>query len=142
MLHNRFTADKAWLAATCRELYARYREARALVPADLVLVQEMIPGGGDCQFSYAALVLQGRPIAAVTARRTRQYRIDFGHSSCLVETMDVPEVVDSSRRVLGALAWTGLVEIEFKRDPRNGQYKLLDINPRLWTWSPLCSRAV
>ena len=32
-------------------------------------------------------------------------------------------------------------EVEYKFDARNGRYKLLDINPRLWTWSPLGGRA-
>jgi predicted ATP-grasp superfamily ATP-dependent carboligase len=27
--------------------------------------------------------------------------------------------------------------VEYKFDARTGLYKLLDINPRLWTWSPL-----
>jgi predicted ATP-grasp superfamily ATP-dependent carboligase len=33
------------------------------------------------------------------------------------------------------------VEVEYKFDFRDGRFKLLDINPRLWTWSPLGGRA-
>jgi D-aspartate ligase len=138
---NRFTADKAWPAANREELLERYREARQVMPPDLILVQEMIPGGGKSQFSLAALCFEGEPIAFLTARRTRQYPIDFGYSSSFVETLDVPEIVAPSRRLLAAIRYTGIVEIEFKLDARNGSYKLLDINPRLWTWEPLCARA-
>jgi predicted ATP-grasp superfamily ATP-dependent carboligase len=138
---NRFTADKAWPVANREELLARYREARELIPPDLILVQELIPGGGESQFSYAALCCDGQPIASLTARRTRQYPIDFGYSSSLVETLDIPEIVAPSRRLLSAIRYTGLVEVEYKLDARNGRYKLLDINPRLWTWSPLGGRA-
>jgi predicted ATP-grasp superfamily ATP-dependent carboligase len=138
---NRFTAEKAWPAANREELLARYREARDLIPPDLILVQERIPGGGEAQFSYAALCCDGQPIASLTARRTRQYPIDFGYSSSFVETLDVPEIVAPSRRLLAAIRYTGLVEVEYKRDARDGRYKLLDINPRLWTWSPLGGRA-
>jgi D-aspartate ligase len=119
----------------------RFREARELMPADLVLVQEMIPGGGEAQFSYAALCSDGKPIASLTARRTRQYPVDFGYSSSFVETLDVPEIVAPSERLLAAMRYTGIVEVEYKFDARNGRYKLLDINPRLWTWSPLGGRA-
>src|SRR4030095_6322869 len=28
-------------------------------------------------------------------------------------------------------------EIEFKCDSRDGAYKLLDVNPRLWTWNSI-----
>jgi D-aspartate ligase len=68
------------------------------------------------------------------ARRSRQYPRDFGHSSSLVETIAAPEVERRGRAVLEALGWTGLVEVEFKHDPRDGSYKLLDINGRVWTW--------
>jgi D-aspartate ligase len=138
---NRFTADKAWPVANRRELFARYREARELIPPDLILLQELIPGGGESQFSYAALCRDGQPIASLTARRTRQYPVDFGYSSSFVETFDVPEIVAPSRRLLAAIRYTGLVEVEYKFDARDRRYKLLDINPRLWTWSALGSRA-
>jgi predicted ATP-grasp superfamily ATP-dependent carboligase len=138
---NRFTADKAWPVANPKELLARYREALRYVPPDQILVQELIPGGGESQFSYAALCRDGQPIASLTARRTRQYPIDFGYSSSFVETLDVPEIVAPSRRLLAAIRYTGLVEIEYKFDARSGVYTLLDINPRLWTWSALGARA-
>jgi D-aspartate ligase len=138
---NRLTEDKAWRVSNREELLAKFREARDLMPADLILVQEMIPGGGEAQFSYAALCCDGKPIASLTARRTRQYPIDFGYSSSFVETLDVPEIVAPSERLLGAMHYTGIVEVEYKFDVRNGRYKLLDINPRLWTWSPLGGRA-
>src|SRR5713101_432182 len=138
---NRFTAEKAWRVTNRQELLARYREARELIPPDLILIQEMIPGGGESQFSYAALCYKGEPIASLTARRTRQYPIDFGYSSSFVETLDVPEIVAPSERLLTAIRYTGIVEVEYKFDVRDGRYKLLDINPRLWTWSPLGGRA-
>lgn len=138
---NRFTADKAWPVVNHEQLVARYREARELISPELILVQELIPGRGESQFSYAALCCDGQPIASLTARRTRQYPIDFGHSSSFVETLDVPEIVAPSRRLLAAIRYTGLVEVEYKFDVRDRRYKLLDINPRLWTWSALGSRA-
>jgi len=134
---NRLTEDKAWRVANHEELFAKYREARELMPPELILVQEMIPGSGGSQFSFAALCCDGKTIASLTARRTRQYPIDFGYSSSFVETMDVPEIVTPSQRLLAAMGYTGIVEVEYKFDFRDGRFKLLDINPRLWTWSPL-----
>lgn len=138
---NRLTTDKAWRVANHEELLVRYREARELMPPDLILVQEMIPGSGASQFSFAALCCDGKTIAYLTARRTRQYPIDFGYSSSFVETMDVPEIVAPSQRLLATIGYTGIVEVEYKFDSRDGRFKLLDINPRLWTWSPLGGRA-
>jgi D-aspartate ligase len=138
---NRFTAQKAWRVSSREELLVRYREAKQMIPPDLILLQELIPGGGEAQFSFAALCLDGKPIASLTARRTRQYPVDFGYSSSFVETLEVPEIVAPSERLLGAMRYTGLVEVEYKYDARDGRYRLLDINPRLWTWAALGARA-
>lgn len=138
---NRFTGDKAWRAEDRRALATRYVEACELVEPDVVMVQEFIPGGGETQFSYAAICVDGRSMASLTARRTRQYPVDFGHSSSLVETFDQPAIEEPARRVLAAMRYTGLVEVEFKYDRKDGRYKLLDINPRVWTWHGLCGRA-
>jgi D-aspartate ligase len=56
-------------------------------------------------------------------------------------TVDNPVVEDLGRRVLAALALTGLAEVEFKRDNRSNSYKLLDINVRVWGWHTIARRA-
>jgi predicted ATP-grasp superfamily ATP-dependent carboligase len=111
------------------------------VPADILLVQELVPGNGDSQYSYAALWRDGQPVAGVTARRTRQYPVDFGRASTFVETVDAPEVVERSRRLIERIGLTGLAEVELKRDARDGVLKLLDVNPRVWGWHTLGARA-
>jgi predicted ATP-grasp superfamily ATP-dependent carboligase len=67
--------------------------------------------------------------------------MDFGVSSSYVETIDCPEIEEPSHRLLAAMAFSGLVEVEFKRDLRAGQLKLLDINPRIWGWHSIGRRA-
>ena len=139
--HNRLTAAKAWRVDGPDELAARWKEAASLVDPDVLLVQEIVPGGRDSQFSYVALCDGGEPRAALTARRTRQYPADIGRASTYVETVACPEIVEPSQRLLRAMRFTGLVEVEYKRDARDGVLKLLDINPRLWGWHSLCGRA-
>ncbi len=138
---NPLTRAKAWRVENREELLARYDEACKIVPPDKVMIQTLIPGGGEAQYSYAALCLEGRPLATLVARRTRQYPLDFGRSSSYVETVDCPEIEEPSRRFLAETCFTGLVELEFKRDCRDGRYKLLDVNPRLWAWHTLGRRA-
>jgi predicted ATP-grasp superfamily ATP-dependent carboligase len=138
---NRFTAAKAWRVDSLSELPARYDEACALVDPDILIVQELVPGGGEAQFSFATLCVDGEPLATLTARRTRQYPADFGRASTFVETIDCPELVAPSLRLLGEIRYTGLIEIEYKRDPRDGVMKVLDMNPRVWGWHSLCAGA-
>jgi len=112
---------------------------RSDCPENLI-VQELVPGGGESQFSYAALCKDGLPLASIVARRTRQYPMDFGQFSTYVETVDEPQVIEPSVRLLKALRFTGLVEVEFKKDPRDGQCKVIDVNPRVWGWHTLSRR--
>jgi predicted ATP-grasp superfamily ATP-dependent carboligase len=138
---NRFTAAKAWPAASREELLARYDEAVGLVPPGVLMVQEFVPGTGGGQLSYAALCVEGAPIASASAVRLRQQPMDFGKASSYVETIEDGEAATAARRLLGALRFDGLVEVEFKRDARDGLPKLLDLNARVWGWHTLCARA-
>jgi D-aspartate ligase len=139
--YNRFTGAKAWRVENHAELQARYAEACTLTDPALIMIQELVPGGGEGQFSYAAICKDGRVLASLVARRTRQYPIDFGLNSTFVETVDEPGIEEPARRLLAALAYTGAIEVEFKRDPASGAYKLLDVNARLWAWHTLGERA-
>lgn len=138
---NAFTLAKAWRADDRASLLARYDEAAALVGADLVIVQELIPGGGEAQFSYAAVCDRGLPLAELIACRRRQYPVEFGYTSTYVETAAAPDVAAAGRRFLASLDYTGIAEVEFKRDPRDGRCKLLDVNARIWTWAALGAAA-
>jgi predicted ATP-grasp superfamily ATP-dependent carboligase len=137
---NALTQAKAWKVRNRDQLIRRYREALTMMAPGAIMLQELIPGGNENQYSYAALCRDGASVASLVARRLRQYPVEFGRSSSLVETIDLPEVEDCARRLLGAMGFSGIVEVEFKRDPRDGELKLLDINPRAWRWMSLGPR--
>jgi len=132
---NRLTVDKAWRADDLETLHQRYEEACRLVDPAILMVQELVPGDGEAQLSYAALCEDGAVLASLTARRTRQYPMDFGRASTLVETTEDPAVERDARRLLAAMRFTGLVEVESKGG------LLLDVNPRPWGWQSLGGRA-
>jgi D-aspartate ligase len=134
---NAFTLAKAWRADDRDALASRYAQAAALVGEASIVLQEMIPGGGANQFSYAALWDRGEPVASLVARRSRQYPIDFGYTSTYVETVERADVEDAACRFLRSLDYDGLVEIEFKYDTRDRRMKILDVNARIWTWIAL-----
>jgi D-aspartate ligase len=126
------TQAKAWRADTAAELLAAFRRAAAIMPASEIIVQEMIPGGGGQQYAYCAFFREGRPVASMTVRRRRQHPSDFGRASTFVETISLPELAEPSCRFLAAIDYYGLAELEYKRDPRDGVCKLLDVNARTW----------
>jgi predicted ATP-grasp superfamily ATP-dependent carboligase len=138
---NAFTSAKAWRANTRDAFVCRYREAAQLVGPDNIVVQELIEGGGETQFSYAALWHQGMPVLEMTARRTRQYPIEFSYTSTFVEVWPNEAVRQASSKLLAACNFEGLVEVEYKFDARDQVHKILDVNPRPWSWIALCDGA-
>jgi D-aspartate ligase len=130
---------KALPADDAGELLAAYRRAADAVGAGGLMVQEIVPGGGASQLSVATFCEDGRVLAAMTARRLRQFPIDYGLSSSFVEAVEVPGALPMAERLLATTGLSGPVEVEFKRDPRDGRCKLLDVNVRLWAWHTLCT---
>jgi D-aspartate ligase len=120
---------------------ASFTDAASEIGAHNVVVQELIPGGGESQFSYVALWHDGKPVAEFTARRTRQYPVDFGLTSTYVEVVNEPALIEASHKLLSSLTFSGLVEIEFKRHALNGTLNILDVNPRPWAWLALSAAA-
>ena len=97
-----------------------------------MIVQELIPGDGRQQFAYCAIYSKGEPVATMVCRRRRQHPPEFGRASTFVETIDEPAVEALSERILRTIGYDGLVELEYKLDPRTGVFKLLDFNARTW----------
>jgi predicted ATP-grasp superfamily ATP-dependent carboligase len=98
-----------------------------------VMVQEIIPGptpnivGVD---TYASE--EGDAIAVFVTRKVRQYPVEFGVGTCL-ESIHNKEALSIALRYLQGIHYRGIGEIEFKRDSRDGTYKLIELNARPWT---------
>ena len=126
------TGAKAWRADTPAQLQELYNRAARDIRPEEILVQEIIPGDGLRQLSYCAFFREGHAHSVMLARRLRQHPREFGRAATYVETIELPEIEELSERFLRAINFYGIVEVEFKQDPRDGQYKLLDVNARAW----------
>lgn len=126
------TKAKAWRANTPQELRTRFERATRYAGAAGVLIQDIIPGGGEQQFSSCVFFKNGAAAASMEARRRRQHPHEFGRAATFVETVDRPELLQPTLSFLRAMNYYGLAELEYKLDPRDGQYKLLDVNARTW----------
>jgi len=135
------TKKKAVRANNREELVKEYEKATRVVEGMQFVIQELIPGGSSSLFSVGSVSRDGKLLAKVVAKRPRQHPMDFGHASTYAETVDIPELEDSALKILGAMGYYGLSEVEFMRDPRDGRHKLLEINARLWGWHTLAIKA-
>jgi D-aspartate ligase len=103
------------------------------------MVQELIPGGDDTLYTVGSYVARdGRPLGVFSGRKLRQTPPGIG--TCRVgEAVWVQDAVDAALRLLEAFDYFGLSQVEFKCDPRDGKFKLMEINPRLWQWHGLAA---
>jgi D-aspartate ligase len=131
------TKAKAWRANTRAELRELYQKAATIIDPGEILLQDLIPGDGRHQYAYCSFYKHGRSIGSMTARRRRQHPPEFGRASTFVETVDVPALEEYSGRLLDALDFYGLVELEYKHDPRDDHFQLLDFNARAWGYHSL-----
>jgi D-aspartate ligase len=132
---NMVGARKAFRVDTLEELQKEYERVSS-AHAD-VLVQEWIPGPADQIVVIGAYVNQdSNPLAYFTARKLVQSPEDFG-TGCVVESLAIPELLPLTLRLWRRLDYQGMAEVEYKRDPRSGQFKLIEINARHWDWHRL-----
>ncbi|WP_458188043.1 carboxylate--amine ligase [Haladaptatus sp. NG-WS-4] len=93
------------------------------------IVQECLPDGSE--YGFFALYDHGEPVVTFQHRRRRSYTYSGG-ASVFRESVSIPELREQGIRLLSALDWHGPAMVEFRRDPRDGQFKLLEVNPRFW----------
>ena len=76
-------------------------------------------------------------MGTMVTHNIRSHPPQLGRSSTFVETIDLPLLEQFATQFLVAINFYGLVEVEFRLDPRDGQYKLLDVNARTWGYHSL-----
>jgi D-aspartate ligase len=131
------TKAKAWRANSREELRELFTRASGHVAGNEVLVQQIIPGDGTCQFSCCVFFKDGVAIGRMDAKRLRQHPPEFGRAATYVQSIDCPELQEPTVRFLKAINYYGLAEVEYKLDARDGEYKLLDVNARTWGFHSL-----
>lgn len=106
-----------------------------------VLLQEVIPGPDeDVMLSGAYHDADSRPQAVFTGRKLRQHPRGFGNTRA-GESLWSDELADVTLRLLAAVPYYGVSDVEFKRDARDGRLKLMEVNARQGLWSPLARAA-
>lgn len=94
----------------------------------LPMIQEYIPGFG-CGFF--ALYQEGVCKRIYMHKRIRETPPSGGVSCCAESFFDV-KLKDYGLRLLDRLGWHGVAMAEFRHDDRDGEYKLMEINPKFW----------
>jgi D-aspartate ligase len=101
--------------------------------------QELIPSGKDKTISFTAFAREGEILTSWMGTKVREHPIRFG-TSTYSRSIEEPEILPLAAGILKMLRYTGICEIEFLRDERDGVFKLIEINARTWLWVGLARK--
>ena len=112
VVHTRAELADTWQACADREL----------------MLQEYIPGQDYFFHGYCDARSRCRP--GFVGIKERSYPAHAGLTS-LGRWVDNPQLHRQATELMGRLGFRGIVDLDYRFDPRDGRYKLLDFNPRL-----------
>lgn len=93
------------------------------------IVQECVPRKDE--YMVGALCDHGEPVATVQLRQIREDSY-LGGGGVYRKSMHNPVLETVARDLLEELEWHGLACLEYMEDEETGEFKLAEINPRMW----------
>lgn len=129
-----------WVSSK-EEMLAEWKRLHSL--GFQLMAQEYVPGSAaDHYFVDGFREASGRLTGLFARRRSRIYPADFGNSSYCqsIPLTDVQAPVENMTELLEKLDYRGIFSAEFKRDARDGQFRILEVNTRAWTYVEFATR--
>ncbi|HKV91082.1 MAG TPA: ATP-grasp domain-containing protein [Candidatus Angelobacter sp.] len=115
-------------AAVVRNETQRQEQLRHWLPYTPVLQQQYVQGRGvGAEFLFD----RGKKIWHFVHERVHEYPLSGGASSYRRSIKPPDALLHDAEKLLTSLNWHGVAMVEFKMNA-NGQYWLMEINPRLW----------
>ncbi|NJD26777.1 MAG: hypothetical protein FIA92_00580 [Chloroflexi bacterium] len=130
-LHNRHYGTKGHFVHSRGEAERMVRDAAAR--GITFLFQEWIPGGPARTILLDGFVDAGGSMRGILARRrVRMHppRIANTTHDVTIPLAEVEPAVEHTRRLFGSIPYRGVFNIEFKEDPRDGEFRVIELNPR------------
>jgi D-aspartate ligase len=119
------------------------REKAALVDSNGLefMVSELIPGPDTLLSSYYTHIDDdGHSLFKFTKQIIRRMPINFGSGCCHV-TKWHPETAERGEHFFRSIGFTGMANIEFKKDLRDGELKIIECNTRYTAAQELVTRS-
>ena len=118
---------------TLKELLSSLSASKS-VDLDDVMIQELIPFDEKNKVvSFTCFAVNGEIKTYWMGQKLREHPIKYGTATCSQSVL-ICDIVAEATPLVKALNYTGTCEIEFMRDPRDGKWNLIEINPRTWLW--------
>ena len=125
---------KAFIARDDEELKKQLKRLSEKLDIENTFTQEVIPSRGSNQtLSFTAFCVDGFIKTYWIGAKLREHPLRFG-TATFCRSVLCEELVEPSAKLVKALNYTGVCEIEYLKDPRDELYKLIEINARTWLW--------
>ncbi len=124
-------AQRYVIASSTARLEQAYEKFYKLTGQKPIICEYLSGGGAGC----SVVAVNGRVAAHICHRRIREYPVSGGPSSCC-EKIESDQLLKYASAMIEHTGYTGVAMFEFKADAR-GEYRLLEINPRVWGTYPL-----
>jgi len=129
---------KLFIASSPQQLLSLYTKAHE--KNHEIMLQEIIPGEADTMFGFNAYYdHHGTPHGMFVYQRIREWPLGFGNG-CYIQHADEPILEHMTTSLIRKIDFYGIVDAEFKRDPRDGLFKFIEVNPRVWMQNGFPSR--
>ena len=120
-----------WIARKPEEAYAIYRALETQEAVTNLIFQEYIPpADGEDWFYHGYFNGRSNCRVGFTGRKLRSYP-PFAGPTTLGKAVDNDTLRQQTESLLEAISYSGIMDLDYRLDKRDGQYKLLDFNPRV-----------
>lgn len=133
-----FFGKKLFVARDRNELQAAVDRAEQAGMAAEVF--DLVPGEDDQTYNYIVYLDRwGQPTAEFGIRKLRKAPRFFGVGRASTPA-ELPQLRERTVALLHRIGWRGVASIEYKLDPRDGRYRLMEINGRCFLMNALPTR--
>jgi predicted ATP-grasp superfamily ATP-dependent carboligase len=124
------TKHKMMIVHSIDELLQQYDALEDPAEPNL-MVQEYIPGGDDTIWMFNGYFNdRSECLAGFTGKKIRQTPIHKGQTSLGI-CLSNETVSETTKRFMKEIGYKGILDIGYRFDARDQQYKVLDVNPRI-----------
>lgn len=117
------------------------RDIKPLLGECDFLASTQITGPDKNILSYGSFSVDGEVKAEFTGRKLTQRPMRFGVAGIAEAIRPINKMSELSKKLLKEIRFSGISQIEFKKDSRDGKYYLMEINPRIWLWVQTATRS-
>jgi len=138
LFQKAFNGDKFFFVENERELFRKLEKVHE--KNQEIIISELIPGPDTLLGSYYTYIdNEGNCLFHFTKRVIRRFPVNKGQATYHITGWN-EEIAELGKKFFLLSGYRGLGNVEFKRDTRDGQLKLMECNPRFTACHELLTR--